>query len=586
MTIKRAVSIPDYLPSLFFCPSILKLIAVLLFFHIYMIKDSFARHLPYYSQEGMVVSEETFATRVGFEVLRSGGNAADAAVAVGFALSVTLPSAGNLGGGGFLVYREPSGKVHTLDYREKAPAKANPKMFLRPDGLLDAELSRRSLLACGVPGSVSGMLKTLDLFGSGNLTREEIMAGALRLAEEGFPVSYELHQRLKSRRRWLASHPSTAVVFYSGGKVPEAGFLLRQPDLGLTLREIAARGKDGFYKGWVADSLVSFMTRKGGLISRKDLASFTCVTRKPIVFDYRDYRLYGMPPPSSGGFTIGQILGLLAPFNLEGMGHNSAAYVHCLTEAERLSFADRNYFLGDPDFVKIPLDILLSGSYLNKRRKLMPPANVAGKSLSAPHGVPEAMETTHFSVVDSQGGAAAVTTTLNGSFGMGAVVPGAGFFLNNEMDDFTAAPNQPNMFGLVQGEANQVRAGKRMLSAMTPTIVTHLDRESNERLFLVLGAAGGPQIITSVLQIFLNTTLFGMNVREAVEVPRFHHQHLPDAVYLESAFPRDTREILRQMGYELKNRQYIGRAAAIAALPGGLFAGWSDGVGAGAGTGF
>ncbi|HUU26788.1 MAG TPA: gamma-glutamyltransferase [archaeon] len=546
---------------------------------------AYARHHPMYSNEGMVASAEPVATQVGFEVLRAGGNAADAAVAVGFALAVAHPIAGNIGGGGFIVYREPSGEVHTLDYREKAPEKARRDMFLGPDRKPDSKLSTKTLLAVGVPGSVAGMLETLERFGSGRLSRQEIMAPAIRLAEQGFPVSLGWHETLRDSRERLAVHPSTAAVFYPGGKVPDAGDTLRQPDLTRTLREIASRGRAGFYSGWVADSLAHFMAANGGLITRADLAAYVCVPRPPVIFTYQGYRFYGMGPPSSGAVVLGQILGLLEPFDLKSMGHNSAAYVYHLVEAERLAYADRNHFLGDPDFVKIPLKSLLAKSYLDRRRSLIP-ENAAGKSSPASHGAPEHFQTTHFSVVDSRGGAAAITTTLNGGFGMGAVVPGAGFLLNNEMDDFSAAPGKPNLAGLVQGEANAVAGGKRMLSSMTPTIITRLDKSGNAELFLVLGASGGPTITTSVLQVFLNMAHFGMNVREAIEAPRFHHQHLPDVVYTEKAFPEDTRKLLAGMGYTLEERQYIGSAAAIAALPEGWFAGWADGVGAGAGTGF
>jgi len=545
-----------------------------------------ARHSPTYSRDGMVASAEPHATQAGFEILRAGGNAADAAVAVGFALAVTCPSAGNLGGGGFLVYRKPSGEVFTLDYREKAPAQATRDMFLGSRGKPVAELSWSSLLASGVPGSVAGMLETLERFGSGKLSRQQVLEGAIRLAEEGFPMPYDLYNGLKRERKRLGGIPSTAKVFYPGSKVPEAGLAFTQSDLARTLREIAAKGKEGFYSGWVADSIANFMAAAGGLITREDLAAYRCVARQPVVISYKGYRVYGMAPPSSGGVVLGQMLGLLEPFEPGRLGFNSAAYVNRLVEAERLAYADRNRFLGDTDFVQVPVAELLSREYLDRRRSLMP-SGVAGKSSEISHGSPESFQTTHFCVVDAQGGAASVTTTLNGGFGNGYVVPGAGFFLNNEMDDFAAAPGKPNRYGLVQGKANAIQAGKRMLSSQTPTIVTRAGENGEEALYLVLGAAGGPTITTTVLQIFLNSVHFGMNVREAVQAPRFHHQHLPDVVTFETrAFSAETQAVLGEMGYILEQKEHIGMASAIQVIADGWLAGWVDGVGGGAGTGW
>jgi len=542
-----------------------------------------ARHFPAYSSQGMVVSAQPLATQVGFEILRAGGNAADAAVAVGFALSVTYPSAGNIGGGGFLVYRKPSGEVFTLDYREKAPAGAARDMFLDSSGNPVAELSWSSILASGVPGSVAGMLESLERFGSGRLSRQQVLEGAIRLAGEGFPMPYELCKGLESGRERLGKIPSTARVFYPGGNAPEAGRVFTQPDLARTLREIADKGRQGFYSGWVADSIANFMVAQGGLITREDLAAYRCVERKPIAVSYRDYRVYGMAPPSSGAVVLGQILGLLEPFDLAGLGFNSAAYVNRLAEAQRLAYADRNRFLGDADFVKIPLKELLSAGYLDRRRSLMP-LDRAGKSAEISHGHPESSQTTHFCVVDSRGGAASVTTTLNGGFGNGYVVPGAGFLLNNEMDDFTSAPGKPNRFGLVQGEANSIQAGKRMLSSQTPTIVTRVGKSGGETLYLVLGAAGGPKITTTVLQVFLNCVHFGMNVREALQAPRFHHQHLPDVIMLEPrALGAETQAVLGEMGYTLRGQDHLGMASAIRVLDDGRLAGWADGVGVGTG---
>jgi len=531
---------------------------------------------PFMSEVGMVVCTEPQAAAAGFEVLRAGGNAADAAVAVGFALAVTWPAAGNLGGGGFCLYREPFGQVHALDYREAAPARATREMFMDSQGKARPELSQRSLLASGVPGSVEGMLTTLERFGSGKFSREQVIAPALRLAEEGMVVTPWLHGGLVEDSSLFAPWASSRAKYFPHGPALPAGDTLRQIDLGRVLREISLHGREGFYSGWVADSLASFMAQGGGLISREDLAAYRCQERKPTVFDFRGYRVYGMPPPSSGGVVLAQILGLLDPLHPENSGFNSAAYANLVVEAERLAYADRNALLADPDFVKVPLDSLLSKSYLDRRRKLIPSGH-AGCSDQVGPGLPEPTHTTHFSVIDRWGGAAAVTTTINASFGNGAVVPGAGFLLNNEMDDFASAPGQPNKFGLRQGEANTVAPGKRMLSSMTPTIVTRPDSTGRESLYAALGASGGSTITTGVAQVFLNLALFGMNVREAVSAPRFHHQHYPDQIVAEPrAFSNDTRQVLEKMGYKLTDRKSLASVHAAVVLPGGWFAGWGD----------
>lgn len=540
-----------------------------------------SRHSPHFSDVGIVSCAEPHAAAVGMAVLREGGNAADAAVAVGFALAVTYPAAGNLGGGGFLVYRDPSGKVHALDYREKAPSAATRDMFLGPDGVPRPDLSRRSLLAVGVPGSPAGMLATLEKFGSGRITRERVLRDAIRLAEQGFPIDRNLSESLDERSGLFEVWPSSRSLFFPEGNVLRPGAVFQQPDLARVLREISVRGRAGFYSGWVAHSLAGFMKANNGLITVEDLAAYEPVEREPVTIDFKGYRLYSMPPPSSGGVVLGQILGLLAPFDLAAAGHNSARYVQRLVEAERLAFADRNALLGDPGFVDVPLGRLLSPEYLAERRGLMP-EDRAGRSENVPPGLPEPESTTHFSVIDRWGGAAAVTTTLNGGYGTGAVVSGAGFLLNNEMDDFSAAPGQPNMFGLREGAANSIAPGKRMLSSMTPTVVTRVDSAGIERLFAAIGAAGGPTIITTVLQVFLNLTTFGMNVREAVDAPRFHHQHLPDEVSVETrALGAETRAALEAMGYRLSARTSIGSAHAAVVRADGWFAAWGDGDPAG-----
>ena len=563
---------------------LIQLLVIFLVFHHTELLPS--RHAPDYSTTGMVASAEPNATAAGFEILAAGGNAADAAVAVGFSLAVTYPSAGNIGGGGFLVYRAADGLVSTLDYREKAPGAATEDMFLNHLGEADPELSRRSLLASGVPGSVAGLLHIFQRWGSGRLTLKQVMAPAIRLAEFGFPVGHQFHEGLMQRKDWLGSIEPTARLLYPGGKIPEPGSMFSQPGLAATLREIAEKGREGFYNGWVADSLVALMSRGSGLITHDDLEAYQPVEREPVSFNFLNYRVFSMAPPSSGGIVLGQILGMLEPFDLKALGHNSAPYTNLLVEAERLAYADRNHWLGDPGFTDVPVRELLDTAYLDSRRALMPVGRAGVSSRTSP-GLSEHLETTHYCVVDSSGAAAAITTTLNGSYGNGWVVPGAGFFLNNEMDDFSAAPGEPNMFGLVQGMANKVEPGKRMLSSMTPTIVTRAAADSSEQLFLVAGAAGGPTIITSTLQILLNTTVFCMNVREAVDAPRFHHQHLPDTVFREpETFSAETLSALLSMGYSIAEREHIGNASAIMVLENGWLAGWADVVGAGAGTGW
>ena len=539
---------------------------------------------PAFDKDAMIVSAERYATQAGYEILGRGGNAADAAAALGFALAVTYPAAGNIGGGGFCVIRTSDGRVQAIDYREKGPAAAERDMFRGPDGKADPELSQRSLLASGVPGSVAGLLTLWEKFGSGNISLQQLLAPAIHLARDGFPVYNELALGLESDREWLTGHESTKAAFYPGGNPPEIGYILRQPWLAATLEQIAAHGRDGFYGGWVADSIASFMEHGGGIITREDLKNYLPVFRAPLRVEDGDNVLYSMSPPSSGGVVVGQVLKLLQNYKLDDCSHNNAAYVNALTECLRLAFADRNQHLGDPDFIDIPLTAMLSNEYLGSRSELLPPPGKAGTSSNTVAGHPESYETTHYSVVDSEGNAVAITTTLNGSFGMGAVVPGAGFLLNNEMDDFAALPGLPNMFGLVQGEQNKVEPGKRMLSSMTPTIVTRQNPAGNEELMMTIGGAGGPRIITAVLQIYLNVTRFGMNIRSAVDAPRIHHQHLPDLLYHEPlSLSTETAEALKTMGYNLEMTEHIARAAAIMYGGPGNLSGWCDGNAAGAG---
>lgn len=529
---------------------------------------------PIYVQKGMVAGPEPFAVRAGVEILRQGGNAYDAAAAVGFALAVTYPQAGNLGGGGFLVAYSSDEVATFLDFRETAPSAATRDLFLDEQGEIVPGRSTDTLLAVGVPGTVNGLLRINANWG--NLTREAILAPAIHLAEEGFPLSRSEARSLRSKQERLSKFPSTAEIFFPQGKPLSFGEILKQPELANTLRLIAEHGRDGFYAGETADRIVEFMQENGGIITHEDLAQYESNLRQPIVVNHGEYRIIAPNLPSSGGIAIAQILKLIAPYDLKGMGFHSAQYVRTLVEAERLAFADRNHFLGDPDFVQVPERELLSNDYLNRRRELIPP-NGAGNSEEVSHGkigIPsaESPQTTHYCVVDEWRNVVAVTYTLNGAYGMGAVVKGAGFLLNNEMDDFSAKPGEANMFGLVQGENNAIEPGKRMLSSMTPIIVL-----KNKKFDFTVGTPGGPTIITTNLQVFLNRAVFGMNIREAIDAGRFHHQWLPDEVsYERFSLSPDTLEILREMGYDMREVGEIGFAVGIQALEDGTLAGYTD----------
>src|SRR5437867_5605510 len=502
----------------------------------------------------MVVSGHPLASEVGIEILKQGGNAIDAAVAVGFALEVVLPEAGNIGGGGFIVYRDTTGRVRALDYRETAPAGASRDMYLDSAGHV-TEQSLTGHLASGVPGSVAGMYEAWKKYG--RRPWATLVAPAIHLAE-GHMLDGVRSRDLEADADRLRLFPASARQFLVDGHAPPAGTMFRQPDLARTLRLIADSGPDVFYRGQIADSIAAEMQRGHGLITKNDLAGYRAKWRTPIQVTYRGYTIYSMPPASSGGVTMGEILNILEGYDtLPPFG--SAGYVHLETEAMRRAFMDRNHWLGDPDFVSMPLNRLLSKSYaaelrapiLPDRATPTPPVTTSGN---------EGTETTHYSIVDADGNAAAVTTTLNGGFGSAVTVTGAGFLLNNEMDDFTTAPGKPNMYGLIQGDANAIAPGKRMLSAMTPSIV--LDRSG--RLFMVLGTPGGPTIINSVYQVIVNVVDHGMSLVEAVAAPRVHQQALPDVVFYErGGLAQATLDGLRTMGYQLRERGRMGDIAAI-----------------------
>lgn len=529
---------------------------------------------PIQARSAMVTSPEPLATDIGVEILRKGGNAFDAAAAVGFALAVTFPDAGNIGGGGFAVGLTSSGTTFALDFRETAPAAAHRDMFLDSSGEADSEKSTSSHLAAGVPGSVDGLLRLHERYGK--LSRSQILAPAERLAKEGFVVSESLSRSLGGAQRWMAEYASTRDVFYKGGSAPRVGSKLVQSDLGKTLARIRAQGRDGFYRGAVAELMERDMKAHGGLITRADLANYRSKWRMPVRFQADGMDFVTMPLPSSGGLTLAQVTSFLDWDRLKLVEPNSYWAVHHVTEALRLGFEDRNRYYGDPDYVSVPVQQLLSPKYLASRRKMMPDGR-AGRSHTSGQAIPgESHETTHYAVVDRDGNVCAVTTTLNGGFGLGAVATGAGFLWNNEMDDFTSKPGSPNSFGLVQGEANSIEPGKRMLSSMTPTIVL-----KNGKFWLTVGSPGGPTIITTVLQTVLNSHVWGMDVRTAVDSPRFHHQHLPDQLVLEAAMSERTKVNLRSMGYDLNLQEQWGEAAAIRREPDGSLTGWFDRRGSG-----
>jgi gamma-glutamyltranspeptidase / glutathione hydrolase len=518
------------------------------------------RSQPVTAPRAMVVTAHPLATRVGVDILQQGGNAIDAAVAVGFALQVVLPDAGNIGGGGFIVHRGAAGEVHALDYREMAPSGSSRDMYVDSTGNV-TEQSLIGHLAAGVPGSVAGMHEAWKKYGS--LPWAALLAPAIRLAE-GHIIDTARSQSIGWERDVFLRFPASRAQFLVNDSAPPPGTLWRQPDLARTLRLISDSGPDVFYRGQIADLIVAEMQRGGGLITKEDLARYQAKWRLPVQLSYRGYTIYSMPPPSSGGVTMGELLNILEGFDsLPRFG--TPQYVHVVAEAMRRAFIDRNRYLGDPDFVQMPLDRLLSKEYAATLRAQIDPQH-ATPTPPATSGGGEPMHTTHYSIVDAGGSAVAVTTTLNGGFGSGVTVTGAGFLLNNEMDDFTSAPGKPNMFGLIQGEANAIMPGKRMLSAMTPSIVL----DTAGALYMVLGTPGGPTIITTVSQVLLNVIDQRMSLADAVAAPRFHHQALPDIIRSErGGLSEQTIQALMQIGHAVDRRGGSGTVAAIQKTAGG-----------------
>ena len=525
---------------------------------------------PTAGRRGMVVSTDSLASAAGLEVLLAGGNAVDAAIAVQFALAVVHPVAGNIGGGGFIVARMADDTRFALDFREEAPGGASKDMYLDAAGKV-TDKSWIGHLASGVPGSVAGMETAHERYGT--LPWQELLAPAIRLARDGFVIESRHYGDLNWARERLSRFPATAAVFLPGGAAPPTGSTFRQPDLARTLQAVADNGAEGFYSGWVADSIAAEMRRGGGLITESDLAAYRAIWREPIEIDYRGWTVISMPPPSSGGVTMGQILNIVESWQLGELGWHSPAAIHLAVEAMRRAYADRNFYLGDPDHVEMPIDRLLSQSYADSLAGTIDPER-ASRSEDFNRVPLESTQTTHFSIMDAAGNAVAVTTTLNGGFGSYAVVRGAGFLLNNEMDDFTSKPGVPNAYGLVQGEANAIEPGKRMLSAMTPTVVIN----PAGRTELITGTPGGSTIITSIFQIVSNHIDFRLPVRTSVDAPRFHHQNLPDLIRFEAGgLDPGTVDALRHMGHDLSERDGIsGDVESIWIAPDGTRYGAAD----------
>ena len=526
---------------------------------------------PVYGKNGMVASEQGLATQVGLDILKQGGNAIDAAVAVGFALAVVLPNAGNIGGGGFMVlHDDKTGKDVAIDFREIAPAKASRDMYLDNQGNVIDGKSLFTHDASGVPGTVAGMEYALKKWGTMPLSK--VLEPAIKLADKGFIVSDVLAQTLKEEKSTLGKWSASKAIFFKNGEPLKSGDLLVQKDLAKSLRLIAKQGAKAFYQGEIATKIAKEMQSHGGTMTLEDLKAYKVVERQPIIGDYRGYKVVTMPPPSSGGVHLIEILNMLEHYPIKEDGVNSAKNIHHMAESMKLAYADRSEYLGDPDFVKIPVTGLTSKAYANELVKTIDD-NKARLSSTIKPGKPQPYEsdqTTHFSVMDKAGNAVAVTYTLNLNFGSGIVAAGTGILLNNEMDDFSVKPGVPNAFGLVGGAANAIEAKKRPLSSMTPTIVM-----KNNKPWLVTGSPGGARIITTVLQSVVNTIDHEMNPAEAIITPRVHHQWLPDELRVEEGISPDTIKLLQDKGHKVVTKAPMGRIQIIQADDSGFY-GYSD----------
>ena len=535
--------------------------------------DYGTRFIPAIASRGMVSGPEKLASEAGLAMLKKGGNAIDAAVATGFALAVTLPRAGNIAGGGFmLVHLADANEQVFIDYREMAPAAASRDMFLNEDGTFNKRKAYNSVSAAGIPGTVAGLIHALEQYGT--LDLKTVMQPAIDLAENGFAVPAALHLNLRSAAKRLGRNEEANRVYLGGtGTAPAMGTLFKQPDLAATLKRVRDKGFDGFYKGITAALIAAEMQRGGGVMNADDLASYRAIKRKPVRASFRGYDIVSAPPPSSGGVHVSQILKLLEPYPIEDMGHNSAAYLHLLIESMKLAYADRSEYLGDPDRTTIPIATLTSEPYLEKRRELIKDDEATPSEIIKPGDVDdyESTETTHFSVVDQFGNVVTNTYTINFSFGSGIVVPGTGMLLNNEMDDFAAKPGFPNGYGLVQGEANAVSAGSRPLSSMTPTLVF-----KEGKPWVATGSPGGSRIITAVAQTLLNLMAFDMTLGMATSSPRIHHQWMPDMAMVEPGISEDTIRILEKSKHKiLRSNSTIGRVNSVQ-IEDGWFYGYAD----------
>lgn len=529
---------------------------------------------PVTARHGMVVAQEPLAAEIGLQVLRDGGNAIDAAVAIGFALAVTHPVAGNIGGGGFMLVRLANGKSYFLDFREAAPHAASRTMYLDPDG----NPTKDSLVgwrASGVPGSVKGFEAAKKKWGSKKWA--ELLAPAIKLARDGFSVDKTFVAESTFPHSSLENDPESRRIFLRDGNPYREGEIFRQPELADTLQRISDKGAREFYKGDTAKRIAAAMKKHGGLISLDDLKRYKVIKRTPVKGNYHGYEIVTAPPPSAGGLGILQMLAMLSGTDYSTDGPDSPKAVHYMAEAMRRFYADRSEYLGDPKFYHVPVRKLLSPSYISARRDSILPDQATPSSEVAPGAIRaqaahasqyESGETTHFNVVDAKGNAVAVTYTLNGGFGSGVTVPGLGFLLNNEMDDFVAKPGSPNMFGLVGGEANSIQPGKRPLSSMNPTIITR-----NKKLLMVVGAPGGSRITTGVMQVILDVLDFQMNPQDAVDLPRFHNQWKPDVLYLQKGFNPESQQALGKMGYKIQPTDGVARVEAIVARDGVLAGG-------------